>query len=104
MLSDRYHILFVCLNRCCVVAKRLDGLAATWYGGGPRPHFSDHVYCGQTTGCIRNQDTTWHTEIGFAPGDIVLDGDPAPSWKGAQQLPPLFGQFFSGTVAHFSNC
>jgi len=31
------------------------------------------------------------TEVGLGPGDIVLDGDPAPPWKGAQQIPPLFG-------------
>ena len=30
------------------------------------------------------------TEVGLDPGDIVLDGAPAPSRKGAQQ-PPLFG-------------
>jgi len=27
------------------------------------------------------------TEVGLSPGDIVLDGDPAPPWKGAQQSP-----------------
>jgi len=30
------------------------------------------------------------TEIGLGPGDIVLDGDPAPPQKGAQQPPPIF--------------
>jgi len=30
------------------------------------------------------------TEVGLGPGHIVLDGDPAPPWKGAQQ-PPLLG-------------
>jgi len=30
------------------------------------------------------------TEVGLGPGDIVLDGDPAPPRKGAQRL-PLFG-------------
>jgi len=29
-------------------------------------------------------------EVGLGPGNIVLDGDPAPPWKGAQQPPPLF--------------
>jgi len=28
-------------------------------------------------------------EVGLDRGDIVLDGDPAPSWKGTQQ-PPTF--------------
>ena len=31
------------------------------------------------------------TEIGLGPGDIVLDGYPAPPRKGAQQPPSLFG-------------
>jgi len=30
------------------------------------------------------------TEVGFGPGNIVLDVVPAPPQKGAQQ-PPLFG-------------
>ena len=30
------------------------------------------------------------TEVGCGPGDIVLDGDPAPPRKGAQQPPPTF--------------
>jgi len=29
------------------------------------------------------------TEVGLEPGDVVLDGEPAPPWKGAQQ-PPTF--------------
>jgi len=34
------------------------------------------------------------TEVGLGPGHIVLDGDPPPPRKGAQQ-PPLF-------LAHFA--
>ena len=30
------------------------------------------------------------TEVGLGLGHIVLDGDPAPLWKGAQQPPPHF--------------
>ena len=30
-------------------------------------------------------------EVRLGPGDIVLDGDPAPPRKGAQQPSPLFG-------------
>jgi len=26
-------------------------------------------------------------EVGLGPGDTVLDEDPAPPWKGAQQAP-----------------
>ena len=29
------------------------------------------------------------TEVDLGPGDIVLDGDPAPPWKGAHQPPNL---------------
>jgi len=76
---------------------------ATWYGRRPRtrwepssphphgkvhssPQFSSHVYCGQTVGWIR---IPLRTEVGLDPGNIVLDGDPAPPWKGTQQ-PPTF--------------
>jgi len=36
------------------------------------------VYCGQTVGWIR---MPLGTEVGLGPGDIVLDGDPAPPMK-----------------------
>ena len=29
-------------------------------------------------------------QVGLDPGHIVLDGDPAPPWKWAQQPPPHF--------------
>jgi len=45
------------------------------------------VYCGQTVGMIKMPPDT---EVGLGPGNTVLDGDPTPPWKGAQQ-PPLFG-------------
>ena len=45
------------------------------------------VYCGQTVGWIR---IPLGTEVGLGPGDVVLDGDPAPSRKCMRQ-PPLFG-------------
>ena len=70
---------------------------ATWYGGRPwprpqcvrwglsspqmgtaSPHFLTHVYCGQMAGCIK---MALGTEVGIAPGHIVLDGDPAPLHK-----------------------
>jgi len=48
-----------------------------------------------------DQDATG-TEVGLGPGDIVLDGDPAPP-KGAQ--PPIFGPcLLWPTVAHLSYC
>ena len=83
-LGDRYKQRFalcyrtvslsVCLWRWCIVAKRFDGSRATWCGGRPRPrrhcvrwrpssptergtaapHFSAHVYCGQTIAHLSN--------------------------------------------------
>jgi len=64
------------------------------YGGRPRlrwgpssppkrgtalPHFSAHVYCGQTAGWIK---TPLGTKVGLSPGHIVLHGDPAPPKRG----------------------
>jgi len=55
--------------------------------GNSSPHFSADVYCGQTAGWIK---IPLGMEVGLGSGDIMLDGDPAPPWKGTQQ-PPLFG-------------
>jgi len=52
--------------------------------GHSSPHFSAHVYCGQTARWI---GIPLGMEVGLGPGDIVLDGDPAPPRKGAQQPP-----------------
>jgi len=57
------------------------------------PNFSAYIYCGQTAGQIR---TPLGTEVGFSPGDTVLDGDPAPAERGAA-APPTFWQM--STVA-----
>jgi len=63
----------------------LDGDPATPHGKGHSslPHFSAHVYCGQTAGWIR---IPLGKEVGLGPGEcnIVLDGDSAP--------PPLSGK------------
>jgi len=77
---------------------------ATWYGDRPwpRPHcarwgpsspkkkghspqFSAHFYCGQTAGWIK---MPLGTDVGLDPGDIVLDGEPAPppQWDTAPQF------------------
>jgi len=81
----------------------------TWYGGRPRPRrhcvrwstssplkgaqplrpqFLAHVYCGQTSGWIK---VPLGTEVGLGPGDIVLDGAPAPPERGSAPPPPNFG-------------
>jgi len=71
---------------------------ATWYGARPQPRrlcvrwrpalyppqkrgqssppqFLAHFYCGQTAACIK---MPLGMEVGFSPGDFVLDGDPVP--------------------------
>ena len=48
------------------------------------------VYCGQTVEWIK---MSLGMEVGLGPGDIVLDGDPAPPRKGAQQLPHFSAHF-----------
>jgi len=43
-------------------------------------------------------------EVGLGPYDTVLDAEPAPPRKGAQQ-PHFSGHVYCGqTVAHLSNC
>ena len=56
--------------------------------GGGAPQFSAHVYCDQTSVCVR---IPLGTKVGLSLGDIVLDGDPdAPPLKG--HGPQIFGQ------------
>jgi len=114
MLSDR--CVSVCLY-CptvlfvCDVALRPNGWMdqdATWCGvglspghivldedpaapckkGHSSPHFSAHVYCGQTAGGI---SIPLGTEVGLRPGDIVLHGDADPPPRKGAQPPSLFG-------------
>ena len=59
----------------------LDGTQLPQKGTQQPPHFSAHVCCGQTAGCIK---MPLHTEVGLGPGDIVLDVRINPLWKGAQ--------------------
>jgi len=51
------------------------------------PHFSAHVYCGQTAGWIR---IPLGTEVSPVPGDIVLDGDPASPHGKRHSSPSTF--------------
>jgi len=44
------------------------------------------------------------TEVDLIPRHIVLDGDPAPPAKGAQQPPSFRPMSIVATVAHFSYC
>jgi len=59
------------------------------------------VYCRQTVAWIK---MPLGTEVGLGLGDIVLDGDPDPPRKGAQQPPNFSVHVCCGqTVAHLSN-
>jgi len=44
------------------------------------------------------------TEVDLGPGHIVLDGDPDPHGKGAQQPPSFWPMSIEATVAHASYC
>ena len=52
---------------------------------GTAPHFSAHVYCGQTAGLIK---MPLGTKIGLSQGHIVLHGNPAspPKERGTAQI------------------
>jgi len=67
---------------------------------GYSPHFSAHVYRGQTAGWIK---IPLGTKVGLIPGDIVLDGDPASPKKGhsAQFSARVYRD---QTVSHLSYC
>ena len=61
-------------------------------GGTPAVKFSAHVCCGQTAGRIK---MALGVEVGLGPGDVVLDGDPAPLPKRGRGPPPKFSAHFS---------
>jgi len=63
----------------------LDGDPVSPKKGTDLSQFLPHVHYSQKAGWIKMQ---LGTEVDLGPGDIVLDGDPAPSPKGAQ--PPIF--------------
>jgi len=54
----------------------LDGDPAPQKMAHHSPHFSAHVYCGQTAEYLK---MPFGTEVGIGPGDIVLHGDPVPA-------------------------
>jgi len=56
--------------------------------GHSTPQFSAYICCGQIAGWIK---MPLGTEVGFGPGDFVLDGDPArPTQKGGKAPFPIF--------------
>ena len=66
----------------------LDGDTVPLPKKGTEPlQFSAHLYPGQSAGCIK---MPFGMEVDLSPGDFVLDGDPAPTPKGAEPH-PIFG-------------
>ena len=60
-------------------------------GGQSSPHFSAHVYCGQTAGWMK---LVLGMVVVFSPGDFVLDGDPSLLFqKGVGAPSPIFSPF-----------
>ena len=69
--------------------------------GHNSPHFSAHVYCGQTAGWIR---MPLGKVVGLGPGDIVLDGNPVTSPIRGTAADPQFSArvYFRKPIAHLS--
>jgi len=65
-------------------------------GEQPPPQFSANVSCGQTAGWIKMPPAT---EISLGPGDIVLDGDPAPLERKGAQRPHFSAHVYCGQTA-----
>jgi len=75
----------------------LDGEpAAPLPKGHSPPHFSAHVYCGQTAGWIK---MALGMAVGLGPGHIVLDGDAAPFRKRGQSPLQSSAHFYCGQTA-----
>jgi len=55
------------------------------------PQFSTPVYCGQTAAWIK-MPLGMMVGLGLGQGNIVLDADPAPPWRGTAP-PPNFGSW-----------
>ena len=67
---------------------------------GHTPHFSAHVCCG--AGWIK---MAFGREVGLGLGDIVLDGDPAPtSHKGGSSAPHFSAHVYCDQTVDGSRC
>ena len=75
----------------------LDGDPAPPQGGTAAPHFSAHVYCGQTAGGSRCHLVQVGRKIGLGPGHIVLDGNPCSSPKEKRGTPPFSAHVYGQT-------
>jgi len=117
MLSDRCPVcpvLSVCLSVTLVYCWTNQD--ETWHAGRPRPwphcvrwgqlplpkgaqpQFSAHICCGEMAAWIK---MSFGMEIDLGPGDIVLDGDPAPPspQRGRSPTPQFSAHFYCGQMA-----
>jgi len=74
----------------------LDGDLALFQKRGRSPHFSAHVYCGQTAEWIK---MALGMEVGLGPFHIVLDGDTAPLPTKGEQPPQFSAHLYCGQTA-----
>ena len=116
MLSDRClsvcpvcPVCPICLCVCNVGVLQPNGWMdqdKTWHAGKPRPWpqcvrgeparlpqkgtspIFGHICCGKMTGWIK---MPLGKEVGLDPGNIALNGDPAPPPPKRGQSPPIFG-------------
>ena len=68
------------------------------------PQLSVHVCCGQTAGWIR---IPLRAEVGHGPGNVALDGDPAPLTERGTAAPQFSAHVYCGQmIAHqvLSSC
>jgi len=63
---------------------------------GRSPHFSAHVYCGQTSGWIK---MVLIMEVGLGPVHIVLDGDTDPLEKKGDRASQFSAHLYCGQTA-----
>ena len=94
-------------SRCHLVWRQVSAKMTVLDGDPSRPQnrrhslypFSAHVYCGHMAGRIKMPPGT---DVSHGPGDIALDGDPAPlPKKGAQ---PLNLHFMSIVAKRLDGC
>jgi len=80
-------------RRHCV---RWEASSAPRKGGTAAPHFWVHVYCSQTARWIK---MPLAMELGLGPGQIVLDGNPAPLQKRGEHSPQFSVHVCCGQTA-----
>ena len=64
--------------------------------GAQSPQFVAHICCGQMIACIK---MSLDVELGLGPGDVVLDGDPAPPSQKGGGAPKFSAHVYCGQTA-----